>query len=300
MTDTPFFSVIVPTYNRAAHIGHAIRSLQHQRFSDFEIIIVDDGSNDDTAHVVMELAAKDTRVKYFPKQNEERSIARNYGIGKSKGKYVGFLDSDDYVLEDHLDKAHALLLGNGMPEVGHMGYKFVTESGTDAIIRNTFDSRSRSELIHENILHGNAIFVRRDVIDEINFIPNRQAILSEDWYVWLRLAARYPILFDNSITAVVRQHANRSLRNIDPEKLIASTILIIEYLKKDSVFMEYFRHDVNLHFAQHYSFLTLTLSLAPGYKTQTLRYLFKALSFSGKIVLTRRFWASVKLFLIRW
>ena len=100
MNQPPFFSIITPTYNRAHFIMRAIESVLCQSFSNWEMIIIDDGSTDNTEMVVKKV--KDPRVRYIKKKHEERSIARNFGIEKARGDYLCFLDSDDYLLENHL------------------------------------------------------------------------------------------------------------------------------------------------------------------------------------------------------
>ena len=94
------FSIIIPTYNRAAFLPKAIGSVLAQSFSDWELIIVDDGSTDNTKDVVAQYS--DSRITYIFQQNAERSAARNKGIAHSVGEYVLFLDSDDYYLSNFL------------------------------------------------------------------------------------------------------------------------------------------------------------------------------------------------------
>src|SRR5690606_6206557 len=100
-TDTPFFSVVVPTYNRAHLIAPTIRSVLSQTCPDLELLVVDDGSTDDTAAVVR--AIGDPRLKYLPVSNRERGAARNFGLGRATGEYVVFLDSDDEFHPAHLE-----------------------------------------------------------------------------------------------------------------------------------------------------------------------------------------------------
>jgi glycosyltransferase involved in cell wall biosynthesis len=97
----PFFTVIIPTYNRADLIEVAINSVLQQSFTDFEIIVIDDASQDDTEKVVSKFS--DTRIQYIKNErNLERSRTRNKAINLAKGNYITFLDSDDYYLENHL------------------------------------------------------------------------------------------------------------------------------------------------------------------------------------------------------
>lgn len=289
-----FFSVIIPTYNRIKHLVPALNSLLQQNFSAFEIIVVDDGSTDETKRIVSEMAVNNPKIKYFYKDNEERSIARNFGIMKAKGKYIGFLDSDDILYPHHLSTGFELLKKNNYPEVGHLGYQIMDTSGNIILLRNNFDKTFKSKLIYENIIHGNAIFIRRDIAQQINFIPSKAAILSEDWYLWLRLASRYPFYFDNTVTSAVVEHAGRSLSNIDPEKLIASTNILIDYLKKDKTFLATYKEKVSCHFSNHYTFLALILSLTKTRRLQTLKYLAVAIRYDLTVIFRRRFLASIK------
>lgn len=93
---TPLISIIIPTYNRAAYIGRAIRSVQAQSVSDFEIIVVDDRSSDNTVEIVAALCAGDARLRWFQHPvNRGAQAARNTGIRAARGEWIAFLDSDD-------------------------------------------------------------------------------------------------------------------------------------------------------------------------------------------------------------
>jgi len=249
--ERPFFSIIVPAYNRATYLPSTLQSILNQKFPNFEVIVVDDGSTDNTKEIVKRAAEMDSRIHYFFKENEERSIARNFGIMKSSGIYVGFLDSDDILYPNHLTVAHELVMKNNFPEVGLLGSELIDASGQSILIRNYFNDSFTKDLIYENKILSNAILIRRDIAIKINFIPSRDAILSEDWYLWLRLAARYQFYFDNMVTSAAVHHRERSLENINPDSLIASTNIIVEYLKKDAAFLNAYRGKVNHHFANH-------------------------------------------------
>jgi glycosyltransferase involved in cell wall biosynthesis len=97
----PFFSIITPTYNRAKFINKALESVLKQTFLDFEYIIIDDGSTDNTRGIIETFS--DNRIRYIYQENQERSAARNHGIDLANGEYICFLDSDDYYLENHLE-----------------------------------------------------------------------------------------------------------------------------------------------------------------------------------------------------
>lgn len=110
----PFFSIVLPTYNRAKFLPGAIKSVLDQEFTDWELLIVDDGSTDDTKAVVHNI--KDTRIKYIYQNNAERSAARNLGIEQSVGKFITFLDSDDQYASDHLVTIYNEIENNSFKE----------------------------------------------------------------------------------------------------------------------------------------------------------------------------------------
>jgi glycosyltransferase involved in cell wall biosynthesis len=104
---TPFFSIVIPVYNRADVLGDAIASVLAQTCADFEIVVVDDGSKDDPARAV----PSDPRIRFLRQQNRGGGAARNAGIDAARGRFVAFLDSDDVYLPGHLATMRKLLEG---------------------------------------------------------------------------------------------------------------------------------------------------------------------------------------------
>src|SRR4051812_16245950 len=103
----PFFSVVIPVFNRAGALRQAIESVRGQTFQDFEIVVVDDGSTDNPRAVVDSFA--DSRIRYFCQANAGGGAARNRGIDEAHGEFIAFLDSDDVFLPHHLASMHSLL-----------------------------------------------------------------------------------------------------------------------------------------------------------------------------------------------
>ncbi|HUO36169.1 MAG TPA: glycosyltransferase family A protein, partial [Candidatus Acidoferrum sp.] len=97
----PKVSVVIPTYNRAKKVRGAIDSALGQTISDLEVIVVDDGSSDNTAKVLQE--AYGTRIRYFAQQNQGASAARNKGMAEARGEWIAFLDSDDFWEKEKLE-----------------------------------------------------------------------------------------------------------------------------------------------------------------------------------------------------
>jgi glycosyltransferase involved in cell wall biosynthesis len=109
MVSTPFFSVVIPLYNRANVIRETIASVTRQTFQDFEIVVVDDGSKDDPEPVIA--AIGDPRIRLIRQANAGGSAARNKGVHEARGQFIAFLDSDDAFLPDHLQKMKDLVQG---------------------------------------------------------------------------------------------------------------------------------------------------------------------------------------------
>ena len=117
----PIFTIVIPTYNRAHLIVKTIDSVLNQKFKDFELIIVDDGSIDNTELVVAPYL--NSFVHYYKNKNAERAAARNFGILKSIGKYVTFCDSDDIIYPDYLSNAYETIRKNESIIWMHLAYE---------------------------------------------------------------------------------------------------------------------------------------------------------------------------------
>src|SRR5690606_33090966 len=154
------FSIIIPTYNRGRILAKTVSTALSQSYRNFEVIIVDDGSTDDTRSVVESI--KDDRVRYFPKVNEERGAARNFGVQKATGDYVCFLDSDDLLYDNHLAVASEFIEKKDSPEVFHLDYEYLR--GDKRIPRESrLPLVLNQGLLEEKKLSSNGVVIRRDV-----------------------------------------------------------------------------------------------------------------------------------------
>lgn len=108
-------SIIIPTYNSSDCINRCIRSVLEQSYSDIEVVIIDDGSNDDSLAICKDIASKDSRVKVFSQPNSGASLARNRGLDIATGGYVMFVDSDDWIAPDMIERMMSVFQAN--PEI---------------------------------------------------------------------------------------------------------------------------------------------------------------------------------------
>jgi glycosyltransferase involved in cell wall biosynthesis len=290
-----FFSVIIPTYNREDILMKTIQSVLAQRFEQFELLIVDDGSTDRTADVIHSF--QDGRIVYFKKENGERAAARNAGIKKAQGQYLTFLDSDDLLKENHLSTAWKCIQQDH-PAVFHLGYDVVDPTGNVLSRWKRLPSPVNDKLIEGNFLSCLGVFVRREVLLECNFNEDRLLSGSEDYELWLRLASRYPVLAFPESTALLVEHETRSVALVDSSTLLRRIELLRFYLRKDIVFVNRYQNQLQRWYAFLNIYVALHLALLPDSTAKAFRYAMQALRQLPAILFEKRFWIVLKKLLL--
>ncbi len=189
----PKVSVVLPTYNRGYIISRAIESILAQTFQDFELIIVDDGSSDNTERVVRTFT--DPRIRYIKELHRGGAAARNTGIFIAQGEFIAFQDSDDEWLPEKLARQVEAFRTAG-PEIGvvYTGFWKNTKEGT-RIYYPPASVRQKEGNIYEELLHGNfvtnqAAMVRRECFHQIGGYDESLPGMHE-LDLWLRMAKRY-------------------------------------------------------------------------------------------------------------
>lgn len=203
------FSIVIPTYNRASFLSIAIQSVIAQQYIHWELIVVDDGSTDQTKAVVEGFA--DARIRYIYQTNAERSIARNNGIALAKGAYICFLDSDDYYLPTHLSELYqAIAMASSKKAFFTTRMYLETEGGerkkTSVDISFTHPARS---IFWTTKLNPNTVCIHKDLFLEHRF--PEQFNIWEDTHLWVRLASLFPFYQLNAYTVVQKEHAQRGV-----------------------------------------------------------------------------------------
>ena len=277
------FSIIIPTHNRASRIKTSINSILGQTYSDFEILIVDDGSTDNTEDVVKSI--NDPRIRYFKKQNKERAIARNYGILRAQGDYLTFLDSDDLVYPNHFEIASCIIQEQGNPEWFHLGYEVKDEKGKILRQENKRRGNLGEQLLTGNHLSCIGVFVRKDIIQQNLFNEDPDLIGSEDYELWLRLAAQFPLYYSNEITSCVIQHSQRSvISSFDSNKLEKRIGKIIVIVATNKIFTP---NQQNAFIAHRYLYLALHLALLKE-RQKAIKYFLDAIKLKPQLIFHRK------------
>lgn len=285
----PSFSIVVPTFNRAALIKATLDSVLNQSFADFEAIVVDDGSTDCTEEKVQEI--NDSRIQYIKQANGERGRARNTGIKLATGNYVTFLDSDDLLYPNHLSEAARMIQLHDNPEFFHLAYEVCDSSGKVLRRMNNRSGDLNLKLVEGNHLSCLGVFVRQDIIKRHLFNESRELSGSEDWELWMRLASRYKLYYSNEVTAVLIHHPDRSVLQIDKDRLIRRITLVQQLLKNDPEFLNTYDDHIAKMVAHLSLYLALHLALA-GYRKSSWQYLLKAAESYPKVVWSRK-WVSI-------
>lgn len=281
----PFFSIIVPTYNREAFIGKTLRSIIAQSHANFEIIVVDDGSKDNTQQVVEGIG--DPRIHYYLKDNGERGAARNYGIARAKGEYITFIDSDDVLYPNHFEEAARLIQSNPEVTVVHLAYEYRDTEGK-LLSTKTHEPNLNEQLIRGNVISCIGIFIKQGILGgDLLFSENRALSGTEDWLLWLRLAARQQFAHSNTITACMINHDSRSVLNYDEEAMLTRTQLLMEGLRNDPVFMQKLGPQLPRIEAHMLSYIAMHLILGRS-KQKAFSYWLKAVKLDGGEFFTRR------------
>lgn len=201
------FSIIIPTYNRAAFLPKAIESVLNQTYTDWELIIVDDGSTDNTREVVSQY--NDGRITYIYQQNSERSAARNNGIAHAKGDYVCFLDSDNVMLPNRLQ-----LLAETITQTAcyYTDIEYRNEGKGSSVIKTgrRYPFPMDVDMLIQDIIATPQLCCATEILRKHQFNP----ILSigEDMELLFRITAEYPLIYiPNQATVVEVEHEGRSV-----------------------------------------------------------------------------------------
>jgi glycosyltransferase involved in cell wall biosynthesis len=220
----PLVSVVIPAFNSAEHIGDALNSVLAQSYTDIEIIVVDDGSTDDTVGIVKQYE----RVQLLQQANQGSAVARNLGINHAQGDYIAFLDSDDVWWSGKISLQMAELQRTGLemaysrfiwwhpdPEGNYSPPESEFESPTNPNISNVaiVTGWTYAELLLDCIVWTSTVLVKKDkLIRSGLFNPSFRK--GQDYDLWLRLSRIVPMLGIDQPTALYRIHPNSITHHI--------------------------------------------------------------------------------------
>lgn len=257
----PLVSIIIPVYNRKKYINRAIDSVFSQSFYDFEVIIIDDGSEDNVKEVLADYA-KDKRFKYVYQNNQGVSVALNNGIAKSNGRYVSLLHSDDYWCDnDKLKKQVSFLEKNKDFSLIGGGIIRIKEDKTivNKILFPEDDEKIRKAMLFSCLFASSAvIFTKKAYLSSGGF--DKKLEVCEDWDLWLRMGMIGKFYNFQEYFACY-QESKKSLSNSFYRKSLLNNIKIVKKYKNNYPF---FRKALLLRFFYYlYSFIPFNRKLLP-------------------------------------
>ncbi len=240
-SQAPLVSVIVPSYNYGHLISETLRCLQSQTYQNWECLVVDDGSFDDTAQIVAAFAREDSRIRYLRQENQKQAAARNTGIKNSKGEYFQFLDADDLIEPRKLELHTRYLEEHPEIDIVYSGVRyFSSENPDERLVSRRYsmwdDGGSwmpevsgsgkavLNKLLRNNIMVVNAPLLRRRTIEAVGRF-NVALTPVEDWEYWIRCAAQGAVFHHDESSAshaLVRSHSQSD--SADGRRMLRATV----------------------------------------------------------------------------
>lgn len=221
----PLVSIIIPNYNHAQYVGDAIWSVLTQEYRNFEIIVVDDGSTDNSREVITQFGDK---VQYIHQKNAGLSAARNTGIKASKGVLIGVLDADDMYESIFLSTLVVTLQENPDADGVYCGYQFVDHKNNllpQIEARPVDHDKLYDALLDGNFFVPESIFLRRYVYDNVGLFDETLRAC-EDWDVWLRVTKKYKIVHSPNI--LTRHRILPGSMSTDPQRMLTYRLAVLK------------------------------------------------------------------------
>ncbi|KRB55964.1 glycosyltransferase family 2 protein [Flavobacterium sp. Root186] len=230
----PEISVIIPVFNAASFLQESIESILNQTFSDFELIILNDKSTDESLEIIKKFQAKDNRIIIIDKeQNIGPANLRNEGINAAKGTYIALMDADDIALPTRFEKQIAVLKNN--PEIGVCGtwFTFFGLKKNKIIKHNTNSDAIKVSFLHSCNIGNPTVMFKKEVLGDLKF--DNEYVPVEDYDLWSRLLAKtnfYNIpesllnyrQHNNNISKTKIDNVNRSVKKVKINQLSALEI----------------------------------------------------------------------------
>lgn len=232
---SPFFSVVIPLYNKENYIENTLRSVLAQTYTDFEIIVINDGSTDKSLERLLEI--KDERIILFNRKNQGASVARNIGVEEARGEYIAFLDADDYWYPEHLETLRQLVLK--FPEAGLYCSDYEIYRGNNLIVSADFslDLQKKQQILPDYFLGSLAdsiLIMGNFVISKNDFykigIFDVKLRTGQDIDFFIRAALKKKIAF---VPKTTQRYHKQSENNLSQSHHNKDRIYLIDKFKKE-------------------------------------------------------------------
>lgn len=283
MESNPLVTVITPTYNRADFLPEAIEGVLAQTFGDFELLVVDDGSTDNSPEIIADYEARDGRIRSFRQENQGQSVARNRALSAARGEFICFLDSDNYWPSEKLEQQIAVFKAHPAVDVIYGDTITIDKESREKSRHNMtrYSGHIAKWMLRDNCVSMNTAMARRKCFDQMGGMSGQRRV-ADDYDLWLKFSAWYQFLYVPEYWAYYRvmddQISSDKTARFDSNEAI---IHDFRRLYPEAVS----EHDFNAGFAFFYVRKARYLA-SVGRKREAFGALFKALGYRpfGKVV----------------
>ncbi|AVH66832.1 MULTISPECIES: glycosyltransferase [unclassified Nostoc] len=248
----PKISVIIPTYNSEKTISYTIQSVLHQTFTNLELIVINDGSQDSTLEVITQIS--DSRIQVFSYPNAGGNVSRNRGLHRAVGEFVSFLDADDLWTRDKLQSQLKALQENVTAKVAYSWTDYIDKNGEFILSgkRVNVNGNVYENLLLNNFLENgsNPLICRKSLITLGGFDESLSA--AQDWDMWLRLGSKFDFICVPSVQILYRISGNSVSSNLLRQEKACLQVLKRAYKEKPSTL----KNSWNISLANLYKYLT--------------------------------------------
>ncbi len=232
---SPKISIIIPAYNSEKFIKRTIQSVLNQTYKNFELIIVDDGSTDNTKEIVREFQKKDPKIKYIWEKNSGAPARpKNRGIKRSKGEYIAFLDHDDEWMPEKLEKQLNLFEKEKNLKLGFIssnGLVFNEKENKTYEHKITKRGEVFQDLLANNfILSSSSVLAKKEVFKNVGFFDENLKF-SDDWEMWIKIAQKYEFDFFDEALFKYYWHGENVMNKLKGEEKLKEHKYILEKYK---------------------------------------------------------------------
>jgi len=216
MNTKPSVSIIMPAYNAAKTISDSIQSVLNQTYTDWELIIINDGSSDSTSSIVG--AYPDPRIILLEQQNSGVAEARNNGIRHARGNMIAFLDSDDLWIETKLEKFMLFIQQQNFCGLAYSKIRYFSDNPADSLPYNPWEPFHEINPYHNLLLIDYiptlTVMVNKIIFDEVGLF-DKNFFGTEDWDMWLRIVKKHPIALISEELSLYRNHESGISKKFD-------------------------------------------------------------------------------------
>lgn len=287
------FSVVIPTYNRADLISETLDSVFSQTYKNFEILVIDNCSTDNTEELLKPLVNENKIIYIRNEKNFERAYSRNVGLKHAKGDFLTLLDSDDFMYENALSDAFSYIQANPEIKVFHNKYEVVNNE-RQSIYKMPYTplKNQYKALCSGNFLSAIGGFINREIYTKFTFNTDIKMIGAEDYEFWLQILARYKLGRIDKINSGLREHPTRTVNINAYDQLDYQCNKMVSLIKSDALLSEKFGPYVG-RLKSAYNLQEIIVNKKNYPITKKSFILLKAIKNDFSVIFTKRFAATV-------